>query len=80
MTPAKRTKQGGLTVVQMVRLTNKPRQTLYDLFNRDPLKFDELLIEAMKQQCIDDIFALKLSLANNINNINNINEIKGERE
>ena len=69
MTPAKRTKQGGLTVVQMVRLTGKPRQTLYDLFNRDPLKFDELLIEAMNQQCIDDVFALKLALANNINNL-----------
>ena len=46
MTPAKRTKQGGLTMVQMVRLTNKPRQTLYDLFNRDPLRFDELLIRS----------------------------------
>ena len=69
MTPAKRTKQGGLTVVQMVRLTDKPRQTLYDLFNRDPLKFDELLIKAMKQQCIDDIFALKLDLANNIKSL-----------
>lgn len=61
-------------MVQMVRLTGKPRQTLYDLFNRDPLAFDELLIKAMRQQCIDDIFALKLDLANNIN------AIKGEKE
>lgn len=72
MTPAQQTKKGGLTVVQMVSLTNTPRRTLYDLFERDPLAFDDLLIQAMKQKCIDDIFALKLNLANNIN------DIKGE--
>lgn len=69
MTPAIRAKQGGLTVMQMVRLTNTPRQTLYDTFKRDPLAFDELLIKAMKQQCIDDIFALKLNLESNLNEI-----------
>ncbi len=69
MTPATRSKQGGLNLNKLAALSNYSRLKLDRLFNKDPLKFDELLIKAMKQQCIDDIFALKLNLANNINNL-----------
>lgn len=69
MTPATRSKQGGINLNQLAALSNYSRLKLDRLFNKDPAAFDDLLIQAMKQKCIDDIFALKLNLTNNINDI-----------
>ena len=55
MSASKRAQQGGLTVVKMVGILNMPRQTLYDIFNRDKSKFDDLLFKAMRLKCERDI-------------------------
>ena len=62
MTPSKRAQQGGLTVVKMVDLLSTPRQTLYDTFNRDPIRFDELLIKAMRAKCEQDVLKLNQTM------------------
>ncbi len=46
MTPTTIAKKGGLSVTQIVSLTNTPRQTLYDTFSRDPSKFTDVAIKA----------------------------------
>ncbi|MCP4338507.1 MAG: hypothetical protein GY799_06365 [Desulfobulbaceae bacterium] len=47
LTAGKRAKKGGVTIAEMVTLLSIPRRTLYDIFDRDKKKFDELVLRAM---------------------------------
>ncbi len=47
LTAGLRAKEGGVTIAEMVTLLSIPRRTLYDIFDRDKKKFDELVLRAM---------------------------------
>ena len=55
MTPSQRAKQGGMNLNEMAALSGCTRQTLHVWFNEYPLKFDEVLINAMRLKCENNI-------------------------
>lgn len=69
MTPSQITKKGGLTVVQMVSLTNTPRRTIYDLFDRDQSKFIDLVIEARTELYKQELARVNDQYHEDINNL-----------
>lgn len=74
MTPAQITKKGGLTVTKMVSLTNTPRRTIYDLFERDQPKFIDLAVKART-----DLYKQELACMNDEYNQDIIN-LEGDGE
>jgi len=69
MTPAQITKKGGLTVTKMVSLTNTPRRTIYDLFERDQPKFIDLAVKARTELYKQDLARVTDEYHQDINNL-----------
>lgn len=69
MTPATTAKKGGLTVAKIVSLTNTPRQTLYDTFNRDPCKFIDIAIKARNELYKQELARVTDEYNQDINNL-----------
>jgi hypothetical protein len=69
MTPAQITKKGGLTVTQMVSLTNTPRRTIYDLFERDQSEFIDLAIKARTELYRQELARVTDEYHEDINNL-----------
>jgi len=69
MTPAQITKKGGLTVTQMVSLTNTPRRTIYDLFERNQSEFIDLAIKARGELCRQELARVADEYEIDINNL-----------
>tara|TARA_R100000541_G_scaffold30953_2_gene39871 strand:+ start:17177 stop:17398 length:222 start_codon:yes stop_codon:yes gene_type:complete len=69
MTPAQITKKGGLTVTKMVSLTNTPRRTIYDLFERDQSKFIDLAIKARTELYRQELARVADEYHQDINNL-----------
>ena len=69
MTPATTAKKGGLSVTQIVSLTNTPRQTPYDTFNRDPSKFIDIAIKARTELYSKELSRVTDEYKKDINNL-----------
>lgn len=69
MTPSTLCKLGGLTVAQVARHNKLSRNAMYEIFKADRLRFEELLMSAMKQELTDDLYARRLRYENESNEV-----------
>ena len=59
ITASQRAKQGGMNLNEMAALSGCTRQTLHVWFNEYPVKFDEVLMNAMRLKLENNIKKIK---------------------